>query len=197
MILSWIKYDLILALYSGPRLLTLNVISFHISDEVKVLLKSHDITYSYIPPSYTSLVQLLDVTVNKFIKAILWEIVDEEMDQEPQKWLNNGFSVGDRCICMIKCVAEVWDILHRDHAFNIQSSFCKVGLSLPIDGNCDNELSVKNMPFEVLRVGDWRQDLNTVIDVAAETEDENVDFVAPAVAPGHKEPENTLGIGLR
>lgn len=38
-------------------LLALDVVSFHISQEVKALLKSHHITYNYIPPDCTGLVQ--------------------------------------------------------------------------------------------------------------------------------------------
>jgi len=123
--LSWINHDLIAAFQQGPGLLALDVVSFHTSPEVKALLKSHNITYSYIPLGCTGLVQPLDVAVNKIFKAILWEVVEEEMDQEPR--LNNQFSVGDRRICMAKCVAEARDILHRKI---IQSRFCRVGLSL-------------------------------------------------------------------
>ncbi|KAF8419179.1 hypothetical protein EV426DRAFT_538929, partial [Tirmania nivea] len=107
--LSWINHDLIPAFCPGPRLLALYIVFLHTSDKVRVLLKSHDITYSYILPGCTGLVQLLDITVNKLFKAILWEVVDEEV---PQKQLTDEFSVGDRCICMVKCVAEAWDILH-------------------------------------------------------------------------------------
>lgn len=76
----------------------------------------------------------------------------------------------------IKCIAEAWDILHRKHSLIIQSSFRRVGLSLPIDGSCDHALSVKNIPSDVLHIGDWAQDLeDTTID-GAETGDENVEF---------------------
>ena len=37
----------------------------------------------------------------------------------------------------------------------VVNSFRKVGLSLPIDGSCDDELSVKGISKEEYRVGDW------------------------------------------
>jgi len=40
------------------------------------------------------------------------------------------------------------------------------------------ELSVKNMLSDVLQIGDWTQDLDTTIDVGAETGDANVEFEA-------------------
>jgi len=66
----------------------------------------------------------------------------------------------------------------QKYSLVIQSSFRRVGLSLPIDGSCDHELSVKNMPFDVLQIGDWTQDLDTTIDVGAVNGDENVEFTA-------------------
>lgn len=31
-----------------------------------------------------------------------------------------------------------------------------MGLALPIDGSCDDEISIKGIPKEDLKVGDWR-----------------------------------------
>ena len=41
----------------------------------------------------------------------------------------------------------------RDVAVN---SFWKVGLSLPIDGSCEDELSVKGISQDDFRVGNWQ-----------------------------------------
>ena len=38
----------------------------------------------------------------------------------------------------------------------VVNSFRKVGLSLPIDGSCDDELSVKGISHEDFRVGNWQ-----------------------------------------
>ena len=37
------------------------------------------------------------------------------------------------------------------------------------------------MPSDVLQIGDWTQDLDTTIDVGAETGDENVEFTVRSV----------------
>ena len=37
------------------------------------------------------------------------------------------------------------------------STFRKLGLSLPIDGLCDDELSIKGIDSSLLGIGDWRE----------------------------------------
>lgn len=57
---------------------------------------------------------------------------------------------------MQHCLADAWETFCNTKRELIVSSFRKVGLALPIDGSCDEELSIKGISCEDLVVGDWR-----------------------------------------
>lgn len=40
---------------------------------------------------------------------------------------------------------------------SVIQTFRSLGLSLPIDGSGDNELSVKGIPPDLLQIGDWQR----------------------------------------
>jgi hypothetical protein len=63
---------------------------------------------------------------------------------------------------MTKWVAEAWEKLHKDHQDAIINTFRNVGLSLPIDGSQDHELSIRDLPNIV--VGDWTKVLKATIE---------------------------------
>ena len=62
----------------------------------------------------------------------------------------------DRRVLVQKCVAQAWEIFSTEKRDVVVNSFRKVGLSLPIDGSCDNELSVKGISQDDFRVGNWQ-----------------------------------------
>ena len=60
---------------------------------------------------------------------------------------------------MTKCVGEAWEIFNRDGQEVIIKSFRCLGISLPVDGSCDSELSIKVLETSVLSEGikQWAQ----------------------------------------
>jgi len=54
------------------------------------------------------------------------------------------------------CLAPAWQTFCTTRQEVIVSSFRKLGLSLPINGSCDSELSIKGFSPEQLVLGDWR-----------------------------------------
>ncbi|KAG0136043.1 hypothetical protein HOY82DRAFT_599836 [Tuber indicum] len=62
----------------------------------------------------------------------------------------------ERRVLIQRCLAKVWHAFCCTRRDIIVTSFCKVGLSLPIDGSYDLELSIKGIPSEELVIGDWR-----------------------------------------
>ena len=61
-----------------------------------------------------------------------------------------GSKVGRRRIMTTWAVGDAWEEFCRERKEVIQRSFRAVGLSLPIDGSCDNEISLKGLDMERL-----------------------------------------------
>jgi hypothetical protein len=61
-------------------------------------------------------------------------------------------------VLMTRCVGKAWEQFYITRQEVVVQSFRKLGLSLPIDGSCDAELSIKGLDPEVLRSGlkEWR-----------------------------------------
>ena len=163
LLVDWINQMLVPVLPPGPRLLALDVVKFHSTQEVLSTLRSHDIVPSLIPPGCTGLVQPLDVSVNKPFKCLLRDILDELLDDfEAKNNLNlreipraNSLAIAEWRILVTQAVGEAWDQFTRKYQELVVETFRKLGLTLPIDGSCDDELSVKGIEPALLQIGDW------------------------------------------
>ncbi|RPA89208.1 hypothetical protein L873DRAFT_1849419 [Choiromyces venosus 120613-1] len=103
------------------------------------------ITPSSIPAGCTSLVQPLDVSVNKPLKDRLRYLTNEpifelESMAEFEKW-----TIRDRRIIATHCVGKAFYEFHNEKGEVIHRSFRKVGLPLRNDGSLDHELDVKGL----------------------------------------------------
>ena len=167
-LVNWITDMLVPALPTGPRLLALDVAKFHKTNAVLDTLHSHDIIPAMIPPGCTGLMQPLDVAINKPLKDILQSLVEDALDRyeeqsgEDLREMGRTSAVEDRRVLVQHCLADAWETFCTTKRELIVSSFRKVGLSLPIDGSCDEELSVKGIPSEDLKVGNWRSGHNEI-----------------------------------
>ncbi|RPB05885.1 hypothetical protein L873DRAFT_1884151 [Choiromyces venosus 120613-1] len=70
-IVNWITDMLVPALDLSSRILALDVVKFHKTNIVFDTFHSHDIIPAMIPPGCTSLIQSLDIAMNKLLKDIL------------------------------------------------------------------------------------------------------------------------------
>ena len=117
-----------------------------------------------IPPGCTGLVQPLDVSVNKPFKNILRDILEDYLDTyEAQHQVNlrelhqsNLSAIAERRILVTHAVGEAWEKFSQTYQELVVTIFRKLGLTLPIDGSCDDELSIKGIDPSLLRIGDWR-----------------------------------------
>ena len=164
LLVNWIQEFLVHALPSGPRLLTLDVARFHSTDEVLTTLRSNNITPSMIPPGCTGLVHPLDVSVNKPFKNLLRNILEDSLDTyEAQHQVNlrelrqtDTTAIAERRILVTHAVGEAWEKFGQTYQELVVTTFRKLGLTLPINGSCDDELSIKGIDPLLLRIGDWR-----------------------------------------
>ncbi|RPA94164.1 hypothetical protein L873DRAFT_1940149 [Choiromyces venosus 120613-1] len=174
---KYITNYLIPTLGGHPTLFTLDLMRSHKTPTVFQLLRTNNITPSLIPTGCTSLVQPLDVLVNKPFKELMRDLTDEkifklESVEDFEKW-----TVGDCGVMTTHCVGEAFNQFHSLKAHVIKTSFHKLGLSLPIDGSLDHELDIKG--FTNLGIGNWREDLVSLDDRAdvPEEGDDNVAFI--------------------
>lgn len=157
--LKYIKCYLIPALqqHSGPSLFAFDLCPSHKTPTVLNNLRNHQVMPSLIPAGCTSLVQPLDVSINKPLKERIRDLTDEAIYESEngdigrfEKW-----TIGDRRVLTTCCVGDAWYEFCIEKQDLVKRIFRKVGLSLPIDGSADHELDIKG--FQQINIGDWKQ----------------------------------------
>ena len=114
--------------------------------------------------SCTGLVQPLNISVNKLFKNILCNILEDNLNAyEAQHQVNlrelhqsDLSAVAERRILVTQAVGEAWEKFSQTYQELVVITFGKLGLTLPINGSCDDELSIKGIDPLLLRIGDWR-----------------------------------------
>jgi len=174
---KYLTDHLIQAVGSRPTLFSLDLMGSHKTSTILELFRTNNITPSLIPTRCPSLIQPLDVSINKPFKELIRDITNEKIFElesaaEFEKW-----TVGDRRVMTTHCVGQAFDQFHSNKSHLISTSFRKFGLSLPIDGSSDHELDIKG--FSELEFGEWTEDLSLLddrVDVGNE-EDHDIEFV--------------------
>jgi len=97
-----------------PAILALDAARFHHTSEVLSLLKESDITPSLIPGGCTSLIQVIDVSVNRPLKQIIQDELDtvlEKMGEQALEALDDvtESAIGKRRIIMTWAVGAAWE----------------------------------------------------------------------------------------
>ena len=88
---------------SDPRLLSLDVFAGQKTATVLHTCRTNQIVTAFIPEGCTGLVQPMDTSINKVLKEKISELLDEEVEANPELW-ENDFSVADRRIIITKVV---------------------------------------------------------------------------------------------
>lgn len=142
-------------------MVALDVAKFHKTDTILSTLRSHDIIPAMIPPGCTGLVQPLDVSINKPLKDILRNLIEDAMELFEQQTGDDLYesqkssAMEERRVLIQHCLAQAQHTFCTTRQEVIVSSFRKLGLSLSIDSSCDSELSIKGFSPEQLVIGDW------------------------------------------
>jgi hypothetical protein len=183
-ILFWLQEMLLPVLGSRPTLLVMDLLRSHKTGPVREVLKQHDIALSMVPGGCTGLVQPLDVSVNRPFKDILKQVIktsssiqlfqaipltwpatcsqeiEDELDRretDPAD-VKGSSAVGEMRVLMTRCVGQAWSTFCEDRQEVVIKSFRQLGISLPIDGSADNELSVKGLSTDklVAALSEWK-----------------------------------------
>jgi hypothetical protein len=147
-IIFWLEKLLIPVLGVRPTLLVMDLLRSHKTSPVRDVLRAHDITLSLVPGGCTGLVQPVDVSVNRPFKDLLKEEIDlefERHDIEGAESIQGSSAVGEMRVMMTHCVARAWEKFCNERQEVIVRSFRCLGISLPIDGSADAELSIKGL----------------------------------------------------
>jgi hypothetical protein len=115
--------------------------------------KKLNYTTSYIPGGCTGFVQVLDVSLNKPLKALVAQATADHTDKYHERYTAGNFTVWDRRVLLTKWVAQAWKELHEKYKNTIIETFQRVGLSLNPDGSEDHKIKIKGL--DDIKVGDF------------------------------------------
>ncbi|RPB06020.1 DDE-domain-containing protein [Choiromyces venosus 120613-1] len=177
--LRYIEEQLVPVLGGRPTLFAIDLMGSHKTPAVLEKLQANNITPSLIPARCTSLIQPLDISVNKPFKEIMRELTDNAIFEAESLETFRKWSVSHRRILTTSCVGDAYYRFHIEKGDIIQQVFRKVGLSLPIDGSCDLELDIKG--FSGIQIGNWQEDQGCVNEISTISDihdnDESIEFV--------------------
>jgi DDE superfamily endonuclease len=145
-----------LARENEPRLLTLDAFAPQMTKSVMAEFKKINCITSYIPGGCTSFVQVLDVSLNKTLKALVAQAAKDHANKYASQYEEGGFTVGDRRVLLTKWVGKAWERLHIEYKDTIVRTFRQVGLSLNPNGSEDHEIKIKGLDGIV--VGNYTQE---------------------------------------
>jgi len=119
----YITEHLIPVLGGRPNLFALDLMGSHKTPAVLNCLRQNNITPSLIPTGCTSLLQPLDVSVNKPLKEVIQDLTDErifklESVDEFEKW-----TVSERRIMTTDTVGKAFYQFHEEKSALIRTSF--------------------------------------------------------------------------
>jgi hypothetical protein len=139
-------------------LLLLDCARFHKTNEILKQLSDNQIYPSLIPPGCTGLLQPLDTAVNKPFKQYLRDFTDQytfekEVDNPTKQW-----TTSERRIMVTHVVANAWKKFCNEKRELVIKSFMDVGVTLPVDGSCDNNIKIKGM--DGIIIGDCHSELS-------------------------------------
>ena len=137
-------------------MLVMDVASFHKTEDVNILLKTSKILPAMIPPGCTSLLQPLDVSINKVFKAWLQQYADEwitERDNDPER-SSKPWTPTEKRVMTTHIVGRAWErLLERPEL--VQKSFSTCGIGLRPDRSEEAKVSIKDMKKEEFDFNSW------------------------------------------
>jgi len=106
--LRWIVEELLLVLCARPSLLVMDHAAFHKTVEVRAALDEGTITPAIIPGGCTSILQPLDVAINRPLKDLLRQRLSEKLEYYEEAGYSAATeTTSSRRILLTQIVADV------------------------------------------------------------------------------------------
>ncbi|KAI0855431.1 DDE superfamily endonuclease-domain-containing protein [Xylaria cubensis] len=154
---EWIKERLLVYTAGRESLLVMDSAAFHLTEQIRKVLKAGNMTSAIIPAGLTGYLQPLDVSFNGPFKVWLREETDlylEELDhlgQLPESW-----TIGQRRVMATHVVGNAWKrAFTPENKALVAKSFVVTGISIHPDGRDDCLISIKGIKPEDLRLDEW------------------------------------------
>lgn len=160
--LNQIETEIIPAFEGRPSLFALDAAGFHKTGPILDAFAKAKIIPSMIPGGCTGLIQPLDISINHPMKEMFREEMEEYIEKEEERGKKN-WTVGDRRVMTTICVGRVWEKFCIEKRDLVMRSFRNVGLALPVDGSCDQNLRIKGFTPKELKIGDWTTDYDITV----------------------------------
>ncbi|XP_077109885.1 uncharacterized protein LOC143766246 isoform X2 [Ranitomeya variabilis] len=125
------------ALKKKPSLLVWDMYRAHTSDEIKTLAKSSEVTLAVIPSGLTSVLQPLDVCLNKPFKERVRKMWHEWMSSDQARLTKVGNLMNPDIELIAKWVRDAWEDIPEDM---VERAFKKCGISNAMDGSENSAL---------------------------------------------------------
>jgi hypothetical protein len=190
---TWIEEELsTIKSETEDFLLVMDAARFHLTEGIKGEIKQQGVTTALVPAGCTSLVQPLDVSINRLFKIYYREeMLLYELDVEERG--KTEWSVSDRRIMTTWITQRAWERV-KQHRDIIEKSFLDTGITVRPDGSQDNDIRIKGLG--IVDFTGWEEATDISIK-SEELVDRLCDDEELAFGPDEEFDEDTLTFALR
>ena len=100
---------------------------------------------TFVPGGCTSLIQPLDVVVNKPFKSVIDRLATQHMQERLDDYVNGRISAKERRILFTKWVGQAWEEVSSNGKEMIKRSFTKTRIAVAVDGSQDDQINVEGL----------------------------------------------------
>lgn len=92
----------------------------------------------------TSLVQPIDVCINKSFKAAVEKLATQHMQENLEAYVNSSVTASSRRLLFTKWIGQAWEEVSAKKDMIIRS-FRKTGIAVAVDGSEDAEIHIEGL----------------------------------------------------
>ena len=82
--------------------------------------------------------------MNAPFKAIVFRLANDHCAQNLSVYVQGTISAGERRVLLTLSVGQAWEEVSANEEL-IQQTFCKCGISVPIDGSADSDIKIEGL----------------------------------------------------